>query len=424
MRRSSIPFMSGLSMLLIGAVAIAACSPPSQVGGGSGEQESSVVGDGPLDRAAMKEAVARALENPDTLDRLDAIVDLMRRLDASNVEGAMEAYDDVVSGLDRDEVRLFANAWARIDPKAALDRFTKWRAPRVGQSAISEVVTYWTRHGGAEEASAYAMASLGPDRPENKTIRNIVLDATVTGLAGAGEHAALTKLLEPLPADQERAWLVTQAILEFYRSGPDAVRAWIDSIPWEAQNDLKREALHPGLVTLAEIDPKAAFAWYETVEAKLPAGALLEQISQAAGAKDPLANLEWLLLRGESDGRMRGLRAGAYHYLKADGPVAAEWITARLDEPGVKAGMLLPLAQYTFSIDLQKSLPLAEQIEAPGEKIQMLKTILVRWSREDFPAVEKYMAEARVPREVENAVRQMNSIRTQQKRAKAPAGQG
>lgn len=372
----------------------------------------------------MKQAVSEALANPDTLDRIDAVADLMRRLDASNVEGAMAAYDDAVEGLDRDEVRLFANAWARLDPRAALERFTTWRAPRVGQSAISEVVYYWTRHGGAEEARQFALDSLGIERPAGQTMRNLVVDATAAGLAAAGQHDALTKLLEGFPSDDGRNWVITQAMLEFYRAGTPALRAWVDSIPWEAPNALKHDALRSALISLANFDGQQAAEWYETVEARLPPGSFLEPISEAWGSREPLANIEWLLDRPASEARRLALRAGAYQYLKRDGTAASAWITAHLDDPSVKASMLFPLTQYTISVDLQQALPLAEQIEVPGEKLSSLKQILVMWSRKDPQAVERYMAEKGVPAEVEQVVRAMSAVRRQQSQAKQSADEG
>jgi hypothetical protein len=398
--------------MVVLSAALAACFVACKPGGEEGAPSTGSTA--PLGAEEMKTALIEALANPDTLDRIDAVTDLMRRIDAKNVEGAMAAYDDSVEGLDRDEVRLFANAWARIDPKSALDRFTHWRAPRVGQSAIAEVVFYWTRNGGADAAREYALSSLG-DLPDGKTIRNIVLDSTAAGLASAGQYESLTKLLEPLPSDQPRSWVITQAMLEFYRAGPSALRDWVDSIPWEAQNDLKRDALRSALIGLSNIDGPRAFEWYEAVESRLAPGDFLEGMSQAWSGHEPLRTIEWLRTRPESEGRRMALRAAAYRYLKSDGKAASEWIKANLEDPSIDESMRFPLAQYTMSVDLQGALPLAEKIPAPGEKLEALKQILIMWSRTDFDAVEKYMTEVGVPYEVEQAVRSMNTIRRQQK---------
>ncbi|MBY0400642.1 hypothetical protein K2X89_10125, partial [Myxococcota bacterium] len=314
-----------------------------------------------------------------------------------------------------------ANAWARIDPKSALDWFTAWRAPMVGQSAISEVVRAWTRDGNADEVRAYALASLGPEGPASGMVRNTVVDATAAGLASAGRNEELTKLLETLPSGQERSWVITQALIEFYRSGVPKLRAWVDSVPWEAKNDLKRDALHSALVSLAHYDGAAARSWYVEVEPKLALGAYLDGIAEASGARDPLATIEWLRGRKDSVGRHLGLRSAAYHFLKSDGKAASAWIETHLDDPAIEAAMRFPLTQYMISVDIHAALPLAEKIEAPGEKVAALKQILAIWSREDFPAVERYMAEVGVPGEVEQAVRTLRSIRQQQVAKKAGA---
>lgn len=420
------PLRSSMTLAVAAALlglAPIACSPPASKDAAPAAAGAAISETGPLDAEAMKQAVAAGLALPDTLDRLSTICELMKRVDAGNVEGARDAYDAAVEGLDRDEVRVFANAWARIDPRAALEWFTKWRAPMVGQSAISEVVHAWTRNGGADEARRFALESLGPEGPESGTVRNLVVDATAAGLASAGRNAELTKLLEDLPSGQERSWVITQAMIEFYRSGVANLRAWVDSIPWDAKNDLKRDALHSAIVSLAHYDPAATFAWYEEVEPKLALGAYLDGLGEAAGAREPLATIEWLRGRKESAGRHLGLRAATYHYLKADGKAAAQWIESHLDDPVVESAMRFPLTQYMISVDIHAALPLAEKIEAPGEKVAALKQILAMWSRQDYPAVERYMAEVGVPNEVEQAVRTLHSIR-QQQRAASQAGAG
>lgn len=421
-----LPLRLSTTLAVVAAVlclAPIACSPPASKDAAPAGTAGTVPASGPLDAAAMKQAVAAGLALPDTLDRLSTLCELMKRVDASNVEGARDAYDAAVEGLDRDDVRVFANAWARIDSRAALEWFTGWRAPMVGQSAISEVVHYWTRHGGADEARRFALESLGPEGPESGTVRNLVVDATAAGLASAGRNAELTKLLEELPSGQERSWVITQAMIEFYRSGTASLRAWVDSIPWDAKNDLKRDALHSALVSLAHYDAAATFAWYDEVAPKLPLGAHLDGIGEAAGAREPLATIEWLRTRKESAGRHLGLRAAAYHYLKADGKTAAAWIESHLDDPAIEAAMRFPLTQYLISVDIHAALPLAEKIQAPGEKVAALKQILAMWSRKDYPAVERYMAEVGVPNEVEQAVRTLHTIRQQQRAAKPNAGE-
>lgn len=375
-----------------------------------------------IDAQAMEDALARALANPDSLDRIDAVAGLMRKLDATNLPGAIEAYDAAAGGLDRDEVKLFANAWARIDSRAALEHFTRFRAPQIGQSAISEVINYWTRHGGAEDAREFALASLGMGRSDGQTLRNTVVDATVQGLAGARQHEALTEMLAGFPADENRSWLITQALLEQYRSGPDEVRGWVDSIPWDAPNDLKLDALRGGIGSLAKADGAAAASWYESVEERLPPGSFLELIAEGWAPAEPLAAIEWLQKRPESEPRLLALRTAAYAYLKADGKAASEWITARLADPAIDAAMRFPLTNYMMTVDLQAALKLAERIPAQGEKIGSLKQILGIWGKTDQAAVDRYMAEQGVPIEVERAVRGMKAFREQRQRATAANG--
>lgn len=395
------------------------------VGCAEGDRTKTLPGipDGPIDAAKMKTEMMSALAERDTLDRATRIIGLVHRLDADNLEGAIEAHEESLRGLDREEVRVFMNGWARIDAKGALDRLATWRNPGVVRQGIAEVVFYWTLNGGAEEARAYALASLGKSDDDTETTRNVIVDSVVRGLASAGEHEQLTALLETFPSDRTRTWVMTQGMLQLYRKGLSDVQAWVDSIPWDAKNDLKRDALRSSLVSMAGADGPTAAAWLERVEDRLEKGEILEDLSHAWAQSDPLATIEWLRARPQSAKRSAALRAASFEFLKQKGPEAEAWIRANLDDPVIDTTMRFPLAQYLMSVDIQQALPVAEKIGRLNEKSNALKQILMMWSRTDYDAVKRYMAEVGVPADVERTVVGQNQMR-KQKRAGESEKQG
>ena len=103
----------------------------------------------------------------------------------------------------------------------------------------------------------------------------------------------------------------------------------------------------------------------------------------------------------------------------ASGNSASRW-RPRRDGGGGRGGLTAPNA----GAPPVAALLLAEGITAPGDKIASLKQILVMWSRRDFPAVERYMADKGVPPEVERAVRSMHAIRQKQTQEKATRDEG
>ncbi|MFK7896413.1 MAG: hypothetical protein AB8G23_11285 [Myxococcota bacterium] len=382
-----------------------------------------VVSTGALDAAAMKQEMSVALSEGDTLDRNTLMVNLLHRLTTGNLEGAIGAHEEVISSLDPEEVRLFANAWARIDAGGALDRVTTWRNPLVSRRAISEIVFYWTSTGEADAARKYALDSMRRNEEDSKGANNIVLDSVVRGLASSGEHEELTKVLEEFPDDRPRTFLITKAMLQFYRQGLPAVQGWVDSIPWEAKNNLKRAALRSSMVSMVEADGAVASAWFARNEGNLDKGEFIEEFAASWAKREPKAAIDWLRERPQSAARSTALRATAFRYLMQEGPEAEAWIRENLEDPLIDTTMRFPLAQYLMSVDIQKALPVAVKIGKTNEKSNALKQILMMWSRTDYDAVKRYMAEVGVPADVEKTVTAQNQIR-KQKRAQQSADQG
>lgn len=191
----------------------------------------------------MKASVIRALATHDLLDWTTELVDLMGRLDSTNVADAVAAYEGAARGIDARGAGLFANAWGRFDYEAAIDRFLTFPNPAVQLRAVAEVIFYKARSGGAKEVREYAenavLGNANLSAADRATAGGIILDAAARGLAAAGEYAELTKLLEILPSDRARSFLMTKALIEFGRSAGNA-REWAESIPWDAQNQLKK----------------------------------------------------------------------------------------------------------------------------------------------------------------------------------------
>lgn len=381
-----------------------------------------------LDAGELREALLEALATTDTFDRVARTVELLAAVDDDNVAGARAAYDQRLAHVDRSEIRLYANTLARRGPREALDEVMRWEYPGLKRAAVSEIVYWWARHGGSAEARAYAEATLEDAALGEKTVRNVMIDALVRAVAASGDHAELTEIFASLPADDTREWLLTQSILELYRTGGfAATKAWVDSIPWDVGDGLAFSALKRGLHLQSKALGADSAAWYLEFEPRLSPDEVEEALPlvvQGWVRRDPEATIAWLRDRPQSAVRDEALRSAAIVWLKGDPETAVAWIEARLEDPLVERTLLFPLAQYTMSIDIHEALPLAERIPIEGERIRALKQILVMWSRDDYAAVEAYMAENDVPEAVVAAVRGQRAIRTQRRRDPSAEGQG
>ncbi len=393
--RSSRTLRMLTSGFLVLAIALG-CSPESP-DSRSGTTGLSQVGD--LDSEQMKIAIAEMLRMTDTLDRNRRAVELMDALDEDNLPGAIEAYEEDLTRVVPHEIRLFANAWARIDPKGALDRMLDtWRYPKISFQSVEEAVYVWVRSGDGAAARAYVDPSIDSTRLQGRTPTKFMVQAVLKALAVEGEYEELTGLFESLEDDGNRQLFLTEVMIEMNRvRGLSVVREWIETIPWDSPSDLKFSALTRGLDWTSKMSGQIAAAWYEEIEDQPRAIELLPVTVAGWGFAAPEQALPWLAERPDSAIRDQLMRRAASGWLSRKPEEAERWLIERLDQPLMRDRMLVPLANFRLTQRRYlEALEFAEQVPNPTERDHVLANILTEWSRLDSAAVEAYIADEQV----------------------------
>jgi len=390
-----------ISILLVLAIALG-CSA-ERTGSRAGAP-----GVGDLDSEQMKTAIAEMLRMTDTLDRNRRAIELMDALDEDNLPGAIEAYETDLTRVVPHESRLFANAWAKIDPKGALDRMLDtWRYPKISFQSVEEAVYVWVNSGDAAAARAYVDPSIDSTQLQGRTPTKFMVQAVLKALAVAGEYEELTGLFESLEDDGNRQLFLTEVMIEMNRvRGLPVVREWIETIPWDSPSDLKFAALTRALDWTSKMGGQIATAWYEDIEDQPRAIELLPVTVAGWGFVAPQEALPWLAQRPESTIRDQLMRRAASGWLSRKPEEAEAWLVEHLDEPLMRDRMLVPLANFRLTqrryLD---ALELAQQIPNPSERDQVLTNVLTEWSRLDSAAAEEYIADQQIGEAVVAAMR-------------------
>ena len=392
-----LPLAAPIAALFVAlAITLGGCSP-EQTGSrsaASGGSQALV-----LDSREMKDAIGEMLRMTDTLDRNRRAVELMDALDEENLPGAIEAYEEDLTRVIPHESRLFANAWAKIDPKGALDRMLDgWRYPKISFQSVEEAVYVWVRTGDAAAARAYVDPSIDSSQLQGRTPTKFMVQAVLKALAVAGEYEELTGLFESLEDDGNRQLFLTEVMIEMNRvRGLPVVREWIATIPWDSPSDLKFAALTRGLDWTSKMGGQIAAAWYEDIEDQPRAVELLPVTVASWGFMAPDEALPWLAQRPESEIRDQLMRRAAAGWLSRKPDEAEAWLIGQLDEPLMRDRMLVPLANLRLTqrryLD---ALELANQIPNPTERDHVLANILTEWSRLDAAAADAYIADEQV----------------------------
>jgi hypothetical protein len=417
-----------LGMLMSSLVA---CSPSGDAGAGGGgtvaDSAASLGGSEalqPLDNQDMKTAIDEMLRTTDTLDRNRKAIALLNALTAENLEGAIEAYEKDLARVPPHESRLFANAWARIDPRGAVDRMLAWEYPKITFQSVEEAVYVWARSGDAAEARAYVDPSIDSAKIQGKTPGKFMVLAVIKALGVAQEYDEMTALLSSLEDDTSRDLFLTEVMIEMNRvHGLPEVRSWVNGMSWDTPNDLKIGALRRGFEWTSQLGGEDVAAWYEEIESHPRAIELLPTAVARWGVRGPDDAILWLAQRPASGVRDQVIRQTATGWLGRKPDEAEAWILSQSDaDEKMRELMLIPLVNLRAA---QRRYPeaigLLEQVEKEDEREYGLIAVLVEWHRLDSAAAEKYIQDATISEAVASGVRDKLDAEIKVKRRRAPA---
>lgn len=403
-RPDSRMLLGGLAALLL---ALSACS---EQGATSVEAPLS------LDAAAMEAEVKAMIATPDILDRHRQAVRLMDSLNEENLPGAIAGYEASLNRVDPHEVRLFANAWAKLDPKGALDRILdEWRFPRISHQAVLEVVYEWALSGDSEALRAYVDPSFDGPIEARDSVTKIVVLAVLQALGTAGDWDQLTDLLAAREDDGDRELWITEVFVAINRAhGLEGSKAWMDSIAWDAPNDLKISVMKRLLHSVAAQPGNQAQTWYEEIESHPRAIEVLPMAVKGWGLRQPPEALLWLAERAPSQTRDRVMREISLGWVQRDAGAAEEWLLANFSNEPIRRAGLVPVIQLRMQekrFEEAADLARAEGLEDSKEKL--LAQVFREWATLSPEAVDAYAAKHDVSRDVVALYHELVAKRTE-----------
>jgi hypothetical protein len=199
----------------------------------------------PADRIARLEAIIRG-ENP--LDRTRALLAFIDKLAPGDFEAAVAHFRSLGITDDRmGEYSMLLTAWAQADPVAALAYAT---ANTQGRFASDTILTAWAKLD-TEGAIAWAKNHHTGDGA------NPHLPGIIRGLIESSPSRA-TELLASMPRSVERGDGLDYILPHLWQQGPEAVKAWIESL---SDPSLRNGAMARAAEKLAEFDPAGTSDW-------------------------------------------------------------------------------------------------------------------------------------------------------------------
>lgn len=357
--------------------------------------------DGTIASADM-EAIIKEINNTnDPLLRQKMFAELLENLTPENAKAAFLALREnggrgpFGRGGD-DQLRLFANAWGRIDGPgavAALKEITEaegeegrgrggfGRGDR-GGGLISSILSGWATADGA--AAANYVNGMEDDGERNRATFGVVRGMLVNGVDEA------VSFLQSMPAteENERTRGISMAMItdEILEQGLEQAQGWVDTLN---DSDLRSGAITRVTMEMMQDDRAAAAEWlvqYGDDEASsFAANRLVDQWSR----EDPQAAMEWAgQLSGES--RESAYQETMANWARQDAAAAAQYLETLSNSPERDAAVE-GYATRVSREDPAGAMAWAETITNAETRQGAVIEVAQDWYRNDRTAAEEWI---------------------------------
>ncbi len=357
------------------------------------------------------ERVHAALDEPDAIARILQLVAGLRDADEAEFAAIVDLFEERVelAPPTRAEIELLGEAWARRDPRSAIDRVADWPAAQ-RRFVLSAIGRAWARE--APNAALIWADSLVLDD------RTAMLDAVFHGWAETGERD-VWKALGAMDQGVDRE-SGTNVVMKWkiQNGGFDALFDEVDALETRFEpgspRDFKLSALRSAVGLCAFYDPEKALAFAHRYAGTPYDNGLLRRVAIFWVVNDGPRAMAAILALPESAQRNKAARDGYTKWLRTDGPAAIAWMPdeAKRDEryASITDIYAVSLARARSSGEpadaIRKAVAWAEQIENPARRKKTLVLLGAMWSKQEPDVAWAWAAEQGILSEVEDESQQ------------------
>lgn len=338
---------------------------------------------------------ARALVEPDWLERSRDMSRFLVGLGPQNLAAAQAALEPQLAWVTTDELRLFMLAWSRFDPPGALAWALALPRP-FHRNASGAAIYAWAFRDPAAARGALA-------RVEDGSLRDFLEDRMVAGWAHAGGGRELTEYLAALPEGPRRFALIGMLAWELSKRGPESVIEWAEDAP-TAFPRFKQAVFLKASTTLASNDPADAAARLGPFLSRPYAAGTLRVLARSWANRDPRAALAWLV-ELQPDAERDAAIAQAFSVWLANAPKAAiAWLDDALPDPSLDPAIGLMVARLRPRSPA-RALDWSLRLHDPELRSQFVTRIGRTWYHAHTGPAEAWLARVELPEALREAIR-------------------
>lgn len=311
----------------------------------------------------------------DSVDRIETVTRLVRRLTPETLPGAVRALRDDLIDVYNYDLTLIFWYWAEQDPRALLKAMQTWPEPRVQRIAAGEAVAGVLRKEGFD--AAWSLFNEIPTHQRDVALPQLVLAALETGAT-----PNLIDLIESYNSRDERDMVAGVVIGQLlFLNGPEALVKWVESLPpgVGSKNDLKAVAFRGALTELLRRDHfEFLVEWVDRVVDEPWAAGSRRAIAVNLAKREPLKAIEWAEALTPEQGREAILDETLRAFASYDRFGALQWLRAqppgrRVDAGAARLAYELALREPTISVEM------LGRIQDPGLFETTHKAVTTQW---------------------------------------------
>jgi hypothetical protein len=306
-----------------------------------------------------------ALQGLVTGMRAEAALALLAQLPGGSKNG--ELFNDVVRGLDIEEMSMAANYVGSLPPGSLRIQMSGGLAVKWAESDLD---------------GALAWAKQLPSGRER--------DGTLAQLAYYWASASPREAVELLARESAggpRDYGLENALRVWTQSAPEEALAWVLAQPVHSG----RDPLVLNLITeLQRTDPVQAAQLFTTQLTSATDGNVAGQIADAWAGEDPQAAVKWATTLPDETARSRAL-GGAVGVWASHDPVAAASYVQSLSVSPMRDAAVESLSNAIWHVDHEGAIAWMATLGDPGQRVGRLTGFVTGWLDEDATAARTWL---------------------------------
>ena len=320
-------------------------------------------------------------------DRARRLGQAFVEIDESNVDAIADLLGRSIDDLAPYEIRMFVDAWARFDSRAALEQAMSWPSGGARTAGASRAVSLMARRNPVE--AKHVVVDMLSDQEGSLGV--ILVRELARGWIHNGDLEGAGQFIEEMPPNFDREVLtyeLAEAILS--EEGPDAVRRWASAVPEKAEANYKGVAYRKAALVLEPADRERTIAWLEEDVDRWFGGAGMRVLARKWATKEPEAALVWASRLPEGRSRHFAVSFAFQGWYESDPEAAREWLLNQTEGEPLDPARA-QLANYLVDREPEAAAVVARGMADPKQRRRELVNIIGKWMKEDRAAADAWL---------------------------------